>query len=287
MRRMTIDDVLIWAYRDELPKEARLRRGPAPTPEAWEAVNAFGLLGTVIDAPVNRHGVVADDLAGGLPHPDALAVAAAVAGLDATMVVEWPESWDPIADLGDLGGLKAAEIARAVAALTPARPVPGREMTWMPSTIIRRQAILARPPEWRIDPPQVVEETTDRGRPRWWRRVEAPDAYCDGGVVVFEADGWDPVARRPYPDAYRRMVLDPPIVGGIGDRAIWEIWRAALDVLAVDLDGRLESVTVLPCPLPVRPWDGDEPAGPMVHPVAAPASPLEPEQPRRRGRRRA
>lgn len=286
MRQMAIEDVLIWAFRDELPKAGRLRKGPLLPAAVWQAVEAVGELGTVVDAPVNRYGVVADNLAGSLPHPDAVVVAEAVAALDATMALVWPADWDPIADLGDLGGLKVGEIARAVEVLTSARPVPGRELTWMPATVVRRQAILARPPEWRIDPPAVVPETNGRGGPRWRRLVEMADPYRDGGTVVHEVDGFDKVARRPFPDAFRRDVLEPSITGGIVDRAVWEIWRAALDVLAEDLDGALSSVVVLPSRQPRRPWDGDEPAGPLVHPVEAPASPLEPET-AARGRRAA
>ena len=87
MKQIPIVELLEWAYRHELPKAERAGGGmSASAPSSWGMVYNLGILGTVIDAPLNGYGVVAIGMDEGEPHPDAMKVGAAVAGLASARV---------------------------------------------------------------------------------------------------------------------------------------------------------------------------------------------------------
>lgn len=262
-RTMAIEDALIWTYRDELPKTPRLRTGPMLPERAWASVEEFAELLTVIDEPVNGFGVLEDGRATVGPHPDALAIHAAVVRLGAEMEVTFPPDWSPISDLGDLGELGDLAVAKAVHDLQAARVIHGNRLRWSPQVVVVRAAIIARDPDWEIEPVEVVE-VKSFGKPKWFRMVTIPDPYCEGSSYSYETDGYDPKRKRPFPDAYKKATLDHDLASGIVDRAVYEIWRAALDLLFEELQGTLESITLTPSTRPWRPWEGDEPAGPRV-----------------------
>lgn len=263
MRTMAIEDALIWAYRDELPKNPR-PRGPMMPERGWAEVDAFGEVLTVIDEPVNRFGVVEDYLAQSAAHPDALAINEAVLRMDAEMDVIFPDDWSPISDLGDLGDLGTEAVRQALSKLKLAAAVRGRTLRWTPAVVVRRAAIFARDPEWDVFPPEVVLVKGAKGQPRWFREITVPDPNNDGATYTVEVDGFDRERRRPFEGAYQKQVLEPCPVAGIVDRAIYEIWRAAMDTLFSNLDGRLQAIRLTASRRPYRPWEGDEALPPQV-----------------------
>src|SRR5688500_9952509 len=99
-KRMTIEALLRWAYRDELPK-AQAPGGslrPAGFGGAWGGIERYGELLTVIDHGLeNRYGLVPDLSATTEPHPDAIRIGDAVQALDA-FPLNLPDGWNPLTD---------------------------------------------------------------------------------------------------------------------------------------------------------------------------------------------
>jgi hypothetical protein len=255
-----IEALLRWAYRDELPKEAAGSGiGPIGCASAWGGVERYGELMTLIDAPENRWGVV--PIGGSeTPHPDAVRIGEAVLALDGYEVT-LPDGWEPLADLRGLGPdgerLLDACVVRAWDRVTMlAADGRARVLREKISGLVRRCAILGRAPCWEADAPRVETVKGERGRERWFRRVVLTDMH--GMPYEAEVDGYDHRAKRPYADAYRKHVLEPdPLDAAIG-RAQYEVWVAALDLLAAELAGRLEAFEPLPANHPARPWETGE-----------------------------
>jgi hypothetical protein len=255
MKRMPIEDLLRWAYRDELPKDDAPSHFDMPGyGGAWGGIERYGELMTLVDEPVNCWGVVPNFLAGGRPHPDAVAIGKAVMDLDA-LALGIPEDWDPLADLGDLGALGAAAIVQALDRATALdRDGRTRLLKAKPSHLVRRCAILA-PPEWRGDVPEVKLVTGANGKARWFRRIVLQG---DAGGYECEVDGYNERRKRQYDDAYQKSYLDPDPTDVAEARAEYEVWHAALDLLVLDLYGLLAAHEALPTNHPARPWETGE-----------------------------
>lgn len=254
-RRLTIEDALEWAYREELPKAPRGRLGvqSVSVGRAWAGVEAFGeLLALIDDEGINRFGLVVDLTADSLPHDDAITIHEAVAALDA-LEVALPVDWSPVDDV-DLGTEGAACVALALRRLCYAGEGGVLRPRERMSDLVRRCAILGAP-DWALPACRRREVTTDAGRTRWFRRIHIVTEGAHG-PASFEAevDGWDPKRKRPYADAYRKLVWDPDPTDAIMQRGRFELWRAALVELADVLAGRLTEVEVLPTSRSSRPW---------------------------------
>lgn len=273
MRGKDIEALVRWAFREELPKEAAdVGIGAIGCASAWGGIERYGELMTLIDAPANRWGVVPLGLVEA-PHPDAVAIGEAVFALDGYEVT-MPEGWDP---LGGLAGVGADDGERAVLArlldgclarawdrvTRLAEDGRARVLREPVSGLVRRCAILGRPPVWEADAPEVATVKGERGRERWFRRVSAVDA--EGLPYEIVLDGWDAKAKRPHPGAYREHYLDPDPLDALVGRAEYEVWHAALTLVAAELAGRLERCEPLPPNRPARPWEaGSAVAGPRV-----------------------
>ncbi|BBE74350.1 hypothetical protein [Oharaeibacter diazotrophicus] len=243
MKRMTIDEAVRWAYREELPKSrVRVKEGVLGYGNGSVGPNALADWWTL---PDNAFGVVLDPTKFDDPHPDAVAIHEAVVALDGCPVV-YPEGGEVGAWCGvDLHGLEvqcATEVFRVM-------------LRRRPSELVQQFAILGLP-DMIVDPPELRYMTHANGRPRYFRRQVV---VVEGEAIEQEVDGYDARGRRPYPDAYRKPYLDPDPVPSLVCRAKAEVWRAAMDVLVADLDGVLAEVEVLPCPLPALPWEAAEP----------------------------
>ena len=73
-------------------------------------------------------------------------------------------------------------------------------------------------------------------------------------ALVIEVDGRDPRRKRPYPDAYRKEYLEPDPAEVVYDRALYQVWHAALQVLVADLRGELQSIALVGPAAPAEPW---------------------------------
>jgi hypothetical protein len=269
-----IETLLRWTFRDQLPKEQGGGGIALPMGFArpWKPIDNYGELLTLVDEPSNRWGVVPDPTAGGAPHPDAILVAEAVRGLDACEI-DLPEGWNPIADLGDLGRLGAAALARGLAMATSLDRDGRRRLKETPAHLIFRHAILGGCPDWRARPPVVAARRAANGRDLWFMRRVIPLAGQNDEPIAYEVevDGWCAKKHRPHDLAYRKYVLDPDPTEAIAARIEYEIWRAALVGLVETLAPRLTTRAVVMSARPPRPWEETAPApGPRIHPDLTP-----------------
>ena len=97
-------------------------------------------------------------------------------------------------------------------------------------------------------------------KPAWFVRELAevgtnPDGTPRMGEVEVSA-----VQRngRLKPGAYQKFTVKPDPASIFVERAEYEVWRAALDVLTEDLADRLDAYRIVPSRLPYRPWAGQE-----------------------------
>lgn len=231
MKQIPSVQLLEWAYRHELPKAERADSGMgAAAASSWSMVADYGMLGTVIDAPLNGHGVVAIGMDEGDPHPDALMVGQAVAGLAAARIAIG-EKWSPFPEWADADGLVAEAVARIRPRLAS---IAGGEIQAM---LIAR-AVLGRKPDWRGDEPGRAMVTRG-GKPAWFMKVAGQDAY--GNPVEREVDGFNYRSCRPRPGAYRKYRLTADAAGLAIDRFRRTVWALAVRHVAQEVAGRLSS----------------------------------------------
>lgn len=263
MKTTTIEDLVRWAYLEELPKVAPPRGGRiAPAmlgmASAWAAT--VGLARMRSSGSINVHGVVWDPEAEGEPDPVALAVAAAVSDLDGAIVEELADS-DFFGAWGDLGRLGEAALDRAWDRVVYVEPVDGgghlRRLRGSASMTVVVASVTGVWPDWRGNVPIVVQVLGPNGRPKWVRRVERAVRWDnDGNPVAFdtiEADGMDRRRGRPYPDAYREEALSPDPTAVLADRIRWAMLHAWFSRLATALDG-IGGRRVSPPDVPASPW---------------------------------
>lgn len=264
-RVMDIEALLRWAYLDELPKDQPDRPLSLGMAGGWDAVSAFGehMPLTVDDGVRNRFGLVPDFSAAAGPHPDAVRVAAAVRALD-DLDLAIPDDWCPFADLGDMDGEAARLAAEALGRITHLDAAGVRRLKTSPRRLIEMHAILGGAPDWQAEAPVRKDVLGPNGKPVWaMRRTVLVDTVDGKGKwVEMEVDGYNARRGRPYPEAYRKTYLDPCPVPAAVSRAEYEVWHAALGVLAVDLDGALADFAVRPTPRVARPWEDSGTAAP-------------------------
>ena len=246
-----IEDLLLWAFRDELPK-AGSGEGGDGMGSAWDSILDFGELLTMIDR-TNLWGLTIDQSHAADPHPDAVAIGQAVRAL-ADAGFEAPDGYDVLSDviLADGSLPSADERSSAMArALAGTRLSAGR----MPGTVMRF-AILGGAPEWRRVGSYRRETVMRQKGAAWFRRVER--AAGEGRPAIsIEVDGYDRKRGRPFPDAYRKSVITPDLAGLAADRLDYQAYVLALATLASDVSERLGRAVDGPI-LPLWPWEADE-----------------------------
>lgn len=263
MRKMTVGEALTWAWSEELPKADAAMRGAAAdlsSRSAWSAIAAYGELHSIVDRQPNRFGCIPFDEPG-WPHPDALAIADAVAGL-ADCIIDVPEGWHP---MPELAGIDEALARRAlVDTMVKATRQEGGRLFFRirPDMLVVRFAILAIAPDWRmIETPERRVEMGANGKPRWFveqRVSEVIGTMPDGSDrIVYqsvEVDGWSERRKMPMPGAYQKAYLDPDPVPAMVARAEYEIFVAAMRMLFDELSGRLETIRLVATDWPDQPW---------------------------------
>jgi hypothetical protein len=261
-RRMSAEDAVVWAWREELPKAPRLPNGPDGFRPSWRRTEEFGeYLSLVEKFGVNRYGCVPDFSAERWPHGDAVAIADAIFALDA-LAIELPEDWRPAPELDAFDGLGAKAVSDAWRKMTVADAEGGMRLRLKPSDLVIRHAVLGLRKDLGLDDVTVETECGGNGKPKWFVRVD------QHAIVGRNADGSDRTElrtiempgldKRGYPmaNAYQKRFLDPDPVWTIVARAEHEIWHSALSLMAAELAGRLETVEIGEPVIAARPWEG-------------------------------
>lgn len=243
MKTIGIEALLAWAYRQELPKAAEGSGGGGPgVGTSWGMVAEFAELMTMIDR-TNAWGCAPDLTSDAPPHGDAVIVGEAVAALAGGAFTP-PEDYDLLGDLADLKDAEKADCHRR--GLQRAQ-ISGRDL----AVAVARVAMLGRAPQWESHgAPRRRPVLGVKGKPRYFRRIAAPD-----GNGTIEVDGYDHVRRRPMPFSYQNYRLDPDPALLVAERAEYQAWVIALGVVAADLDGRLADHKVAAPDLPLWPWE--------------------------------
>jgi hypothetical protein len=272
-----IEDVLRWAYQDELPK-----RGSEPT------VTFASFHAAPREPNPNDFDDVADyrepgfPAALGDPHPDALLVRAAVNGLKHFRV----------RDLQDVGlGLKGADEAAAIEEAMPKMAGTVERCAKLGARPTIAPAPELRPVRARNGAVKMVRKETHyilegRVSPKRRTKFDLPIQ------VEVECKATRGGAYPPGAYPLQEWSSDPKIAAR--SRAEYLVWWAALKTLAQELAGKLTSIAVLEPSAPARPWAGDRELGKPVsifNALRAPAQTLQgraaAEAIRHRGDRRA
>ena len=242
MRKTSIENVLSWAFIEELPKVSRDgSQTSAPASSAWSTMQE---LGTLIDASPNAYGVI-PSFEQGEVHPDALVIADAVMLLAAAKF-DVTAQGKVFADWDDPHGLIAAELATLAAEWAGKVSIQGDHVRHL----VRTSAILRRGPDWREDQPEF-RMVAKNGMDAWFFLQEV---NVRGRKVMQEVDGFDRVKRRPKKGAYRKYELEMPIRGALQMRLDWQLWQMALSHLADQIKGDLQSWSLLTFIPDMAPW---------------------------------
>ncbi|TFF20805.1 hypothetical protein E3C22_18125 [Jiella endophytica] len=261
MKRIDIEMLLTWAYRQELPKAGSGTVSSLVTQSGWGKMNDFTELLTLVDS-CNHYGCVPDYSAESEPHPDAVIVGRAVKAM-ADISFDAGEDWDVlggvIVDGEPLSDAERTDCHRRGAVLALDTRL-GR----MPGLIVR-SAMLGRAPGWG-DHGEVARRTVTgpKGKPRWFRA--APQSAGEGrAALVVEIDGFDRVKRRPFPGAYQKTVLSPDPARLVADRLDYQAYVYGLADLTARLQsgehGALAAHEVEGSSLPLFPWEAAQSAG--------------------------
>lgn len=248
MRKIGIQELLAWAFTQELPKIGAAEAiGPGYS-QAWSMMSEVATLGTLVDRSPNAFGVIPDFIYGGYPHPDAVMVGEAVHRLVDRGGYDIPDGWNPFPEWQDEHGLIAAEVRNVVEHIR-ARPeqVSGRHVAQLVTTA----AVLGRGPDWEAAEP-TVQMVSVKGKPLWFVQSKARDSL--GRVYSFETDGFDRKTHRPKPGAYRKYQLSSPLRGAILARLDWQLWQDALLSLQIELSDRVTVADLLAFQPVRRPW---------------------------------
>lgn len=236
-RVMDIQDVLVWAYKDELPKN-RGEGGRHGPPAYSSPLGRMVAMGTSVDNWSREPGHPA---AMGPPHPDALLVEAAVERCAAAAAQQSVDNApDLLPDLGEFGIDERQAVVRALGML---------------GGILARCAKVGRPPFWtESTSPQPIYggnslPTVVRWEPFFSKTITGEDAEHEALVPVKVR------AKGEYPfGAYSPLVYDPSPQTIAEERAEYLVWWGALEAIAGELQGKLASIAVLPPGAAQRPW---------------------------------
>ncbi|WP_132312101.1 hypothetical protein [Martelella mediterranea] len=248
MQKLTIKELLTWAFTEELCKEgAGTSFGPPMIRSAWAAMAEVEALGTMVDRSPNSYGVIPGFVDAGEPHEDALKVADAVRALTREGF-DIPEGWQPFPEWEDERGLIADEVERV---LEQERARGERQTGRYAYNLIVACAVLKRGPDWWAERP-TEHMVMRRGSPAWFVQKRMKDSF--GQWHFYEADGFDRRARRPMKGAYRKYELAEPVRGAVLSRIDWMVWQAALQLLERELLGRTKEYHLVPMRFSFAPW---------------------------------
>lgn len=254
------EDVIAWAFREELPKSPRIDR-PLAMESGFAKASRYGEYLSLVELHgINQWGCVPDFSASTMPCRDAVLIGQAVQALnDATL--EMPEHWSPAPELDAFGGLGAKAVSEAWRKMTRDTG-SGTELRLRPSDLIVSRAVLGADLDgMALDDVTLETERHSNGKERWFVRKlvhtltgrRLPDGTDETRPERIEVNGVDKKGRV-LPDAYRKQHLDPDPVGAIMARAEHEIWISALAMVHEAVAHALTDVVMLPPAVPLRPW---------------------------------
>ncbi|PZQ82671.1 MAG: hypothetical protein DI549_10850 [Ancylobacter novellus] len=260
-----IEDLLVWAYRVELPKVPAAPVAPARFSRGWAPMSAFGDLLAVIDEGDvrNDYGVTPDRTALSGPHPDALAVHRTVIELS-SLHLGVPDGWWPFDDMASPDGwgkLGPAVVADVLGRLAVRGDDGAMRFKTAPGWLVQKHAIMGTAPDWLAEPIEYRTVRAANGKARWFMKRLVAQFVNDEiiGYTEHEVDGWCGSRRRPFPDAYHKMELVPSPFHVGCDRAEYEVWYVALVALAEMLAESLTAHRVTGPRRASRPWAPDAP----------------------------
>lgn len=225
-RKITIEKLLEWAFRQELCKVGAGIGLSSVAVSSWDLISGVAELGTLIDRSPNGYGVIPGFQAEGEPHGDALLVGEAVRSLR-DIGFDIPAGWNPLSEFEDPFGLIAAEVERVVVReRLKGDRLAGKHMSALVTTI----AIIGKAPDWSIDEEPGYRMVMIAGQPAWFITRRQKDAL--GRTYVIEtADGFDKRKFKPKKSAYRKYELKRQYGNEILSRLEWQIWQDALGYL--------------------------------------------------------
>ncbi|MFN3250077.1 hypothetical protein [Roseibium album] len=256
--RIDIENLLKWAYCEELPKAdpdgfgKGLRAG-----SAWQSVESYVQLLTKVDD--NRFGVVPTlNRMEGDPHIDAVRVHAAVRKLDG-LTLDFPDDWNPLPSI--------AEYPRQCRMVLEAARFGITNASTRPSDLVRKHALLGGCPVTNQIDPVLAPVLNGNGLPIWFQLRVEQSVDEDGRPVErkFETeDGWNRNTKTPKAGAYQKFYLDPDPTIEIISRGEYQIWRCCLSMIVEELAETLDKWRVVDTWRTSCPWEDTEQLGPVV-----------------------
>ncbi len=251
-RRVGIEEALRWAYRDELPKTPRAAPSHMPLVSQWRQVEEFFEELSLAGLDENRFGLVADPFAQNEPHADAIRIHEAVRALE-EFDIDMPDGWPWLGD-----GAGALRCGAGVRDLVFRADRGGKlRLRFSVPMLIAHHAIMGDAPDWRAEDFTESVETWPNGRPKYFRKMrqwfDGPNGPVEDVFEVVVQTGHR-AGGLPVEECYTKPVLDPDPTFEFVSRAKYEVWRAALDVLAIDLEGELETIDVQESARAREPW---------------------------------
>jgi hypothetical protein len=237
-RVLDVEDVVRWAYQEELPKRER-QLGLAEPCEVSPMFRGCDL-GVRVDNWNREPGFPA---AMGPAHPDALKVEAAVKALARFRDLPIEGALDLGPDFNADPEAEARAMRRAflaidtVVILMAKMPISRSRPFWQ-----------SRPTLSSVTQPNgktLVLRWETQFMPRWPEGEVAEDVLVP--VAPSRKDAYPPGSYCPL-----RYDTDPDVV--LGERAEYLAWWGGLNALAEDLADRLESIVVLPPAAAQKPW---------------------------------
>ena len=236
-RVMDIEELLSWAFRDELPKD-RGDGGRFGPPSYSSPLGRMVAMGTSVDNWSREPGHPA---AMGPPDPGAFLVAAAVEDLAGLAEQAIEGELDLVPDFGAIGTLDEVAAVRRALCQLPA--------------IVARCAKLGQRPSWRASTyPGPMRTGNGRAQVVRWtcvlQKTIGGESFEEQQLTPVSAEG-----RDSYPlDSYCPLQYEPSLQSIAEERAEYLVWWGALDALALSLAGRIAGIDVLPSLAPQRPW---------------------------------
>lgn len=240
MKKMTIEQLLTWAFCEELPKvDSRTETMLSAAPSSWAAMGDMIALGTIIDKGPNCYGVVSAFTYEGEAHPDALAVGDCVKALASLGGFEVEAGWNPFPEWHDDHGLISAEVRRVVDhEIERGDRLNGRYVVRLVTTA----AIMKQGPAWQAQEPKQVKVSVN-GKDAWFVQRKARTSL--GKTYNYEDNGYSQRSQRPVKGAYQKWRLTQPLRAAIVARMDWQLWQSALE----NLHARLASHPLTVCDL--------------------------------------